>query len=64
MKSWHPPRALLLSWLALLALLGLTVFARLSAARRASIPALALAIALGKALIVAAIFMELRDGMR
>jgi cytochrome c oxidase subunit 4 len=61
MKSWHPPRALLLSWLGLLALLGLTVFG-------AYLPlgalntSLALAIALGKALIVVAIFMELRHG--
>jgi cytochrome c oxidase subunit 4 len=61
MKSWHPPRALLLSWLGLLALLGLTVFG-------AYLPlgalntSLALAIALGKTLIVVAIFMELRHG--
>jgi cytochrome c oxidase subunit 4 len=60
-NSWHPPRALLLSWLGLLALLGMTVFG-------AYLPlgalntGLALAIALGKTLIVVAIFMELRHG--
>ncbi len=61
MKSWHPPRALLaLSWLALLALLGITVYA-------AYLPlgtlnsTVALAIALTKAVIVASIFMELRQ---
>lgn len=59
MNSWHPPRALLLSWLALLGLLGVTVCA-------AYVPlgsfnsGFALAIAFGKALIVAAVFMELR----
>jgi cytochrome c oxidase subunit 4 len=59
--TWvSPPRALLWSWLALLGLLGSTVFA-------AYVPlgafntALALVIALGKALIVAAVFMELRE---
>lgn len=61
MKSWQPPRALLLSWLGLMALLGLTVFG-------AYLPlgalntSLALTIALGKTLIVVAIFMELRHG--
>jgi cytochrome c oxidase subunit 4 len=60
MSGWLPPRTLLLSWLGLLALLGLTVFA-------AYLPlgafntGIALAIAVSKALIVAFIFMELRD---
>jgi cytochrome c oxidase subunit 4 len=58
MKDWHPPRELLWSWLGLLVLLGLTVtgaYQPLGAFNTA----LALAIALGKALIVAVVFMEL-----
>jgi len=61
MRNWHLPRALLFSWLGLLALLAVTVSA-------AYLPlggfntGVALAIALGKALIVAVIFMELRNG--
>jgi cytochrome c oxidase subunit 4 len=60
MRWIAPPRPLIWSWLALVGLLSLTVFA-------AYLPlgafntALALAIALGKALIVAAVFMELRQ---
>jgi caa(3)-type oxidase subunit IV len=60
MTGWHPPRALLLSWLGLLGLLSVTVCA-------AYLPlggfntGFALAIALGKALIVGAVFMELRQ---
>jgi cytochrome c oxidase subunit 4 len=60
MKWVSPPRALIGSWIALLGLLGVTVFA-------AYLPlgafntAVALAIAAGKALIVAAVFMELRS---
>jgi cytochrome c oxidase subunit 4 len=54
-----PPRALLLSWISLLALLGLTVFAAYQPLGVAN-SGIALAIAFGKALIVAAIFMELR----
>jgi cytochrome c oxidase subunit 4 len=62
MKSWQPPpRALLLSWLGLMALLGLTVFgAYLPLGALNTV--LALTIALGKTLIVVAIFMELRHG--
>jgi cytochrome c oxidase subunit 4 len=56
-----PPRALLLSWLALLALLGLTVFVSYQPLGVLN-TGIALAIALGKALIVAVIFMELRRG--
>jgi cytochrome c oxidase subunit 4 len=60
MNHWHLPRALLVSWLGLLALLGATVYA-------AYLPlgtfntAVALTIALTKAVIVASIFMELRQ---
>jgi len=56
-----PPRGLLLSWLALLALLGLTVFVAYQPLGVLN-TGIALAIALGKALIVAALFMELRRG--
>jgi cytochrome c oxidase subunit 4 len=56
-----PPRALLLSWAGLLVLLGLTVFAAYQPLGAFN-TGVALAIALGKALIVAAIFMELRRG--
>lgn len=58
--SWYPPRALVISWLSLLALVCATVFA-------AYLPlgtwntVVALSIAAVKALIVAAIFMELRE---
>jgi cytochrome c oxidase subunit 4 len=59
--NWvSPPRVLVWSWLALLGLLGLTVSA-------AYVPlgafntVVTLLIALGKALIVAAFFMELRE---
>jgi len=59
--TWvSPPRVLLWSWLALLGLLGLTVsaaYAQLSAFNTV----VALLIAFGKALIVAAFFMELRE---
>ena len=61
MNNWHPPRALVLSWLGLLALLGLTI-AMAYQPLGAFNTVLALAIAFGKALIVAAIFMELRRG--
>jgi cytochrome c oxidase subunit 4 len=59
MKQYQPPRELVLSWLGLLALLGLTVtgaYQPLGAFNTG----LALTIALCKALIVAVIFMELR----
>lgn len=58
-----PPRALLLSWLALLALLSLTVFVSYQPLGVLN-TGIALAIALGKALIVAVIFMELSSGNR
>jgi cytochrome c oxidase subunit 4 len=57
---WQPPRLLLLSWLFLLAFLALTVTV-------AYVPigpfntVVALVIALIKAMLVAAIFMELRE---
>jgi cytochrome c oxidase subunit 4 len=63
MTNWHPPRALVLSWLGLLALLGLTVAGAYQPFGVFN-NVLALAIAVGKALIVAAIFMELRHGQR
>jgi cytochrome c oxidase subunit 4 len=56
---WHPPRALLAAWLALLTLLALTVIL-------SYVPlgifnsVIALTIAATKAGIVAAVFMELR----
>jgi cytochrome c oxidase subunit 4 len=60
MKRWHPPSALLWALLALLALLALTIalaYQRLGALNTS----IALAIATTKALVVAAIFMELRE---
>ena len=56
----YPPRILLLTWLGLLALLGLTV-AGAYQPLGAFNTAVALSIAVCKALIVAAIFMELRE---
>src|SRR5262249_44214395 len=56
-----PPLELLLAWLALLALLGLTVFGAYQPLGAVN-TVLALTIAVIKALIVAAIFMELRRG--
>ncbi len=59
MRFWHPPLALIISWLALLALLALTVtlaYQPLGAFNMAA----ALAIGTIKAVIVAAVFMELR----
>lgn len=58
--SWTPPRALLLSWLALLGLLALTLFIAYQPLGVFNFP-IALAIASIKVLIVAAIFMELRE---
>lgn len=57
--SWYPPRMLLMSWLALLALLGLTVALAYLPLRSFNFP-IALGIASVKALIVAVVFMELR----
>jgi cytochrome c oxidase subunit 4 len=60
MNDWHPPGKLLLSWLGLLGLLGLTV---LLAYQPLGVfnTGLALTIALAKTAIVAGIFMELRS---
>ncbi|MCW5687051.1 MAG: cytochrome C oxidase subunit IV family protein [Pseudolabrys sp.] len=55
-----PPLALVLSWLALLGLLGLTVLMAYQPLGGFNFP-VALTIAAAKALIVAAVFMELRD---
>jgi cytochrome c oxidase subunit 4 len=59
MRVHHPPRVLLGSWLGLLVLLALTVFAAYQPLGTFN-TVLALAIASGKALLVAAFFMELR----
>jgi cytochrome c oxidase subunit 4 len=56
-----PPLDLLLAWLALLALLGLTVLGAYQPLGAFN-TVLALTIAVTKALIVAAVFMELRHG--
>jgi cytochrome c oxidase subunit 4 len=59
MTAWRPPLPLVLAWLALVALLALTV--ALSYAPLGKFNAVvALTIAIGKAAIVAAFFMELR----
>jgi cytochrome c oxidase subunit IV len=60
MRPWYPPRILLLSWAGLLGLLGLTIFGAYQPLGAFN-TALALTIAVGKALIVVAIFMELRE---
>jgi cytochrome c oxidase subunit IV len=60
MNAWHPPRILLFSWLALLGLLALTVSIAYLPIGAFNTP-VALMIALTKGLIVAAIFMELRE---
>lgn len=60
MRPWYPPKALVFSWLALLALLGLTVIVAYQPLGAFN-TVLALAIATVKALLVAAIFMELRE---
>lgn len=61
MNNWYPPRALLLSWLGLLGLLGITVFAAYQPLGSFN-TVIAMTIAFAKALIVVAIFMELRHG--
>jgi len=58
--SWHPPRALVLSWLGLMLLLALTVTVAYLPLGSAN-TVIALAIAAIKALLIAAIFMELRE---
>jgi cytochrome c oxidase subunit 4 len=58
--SMLPPRALVISWLALLALLGATVVFAYQPLGSLNLP-LALFIAATKATIVAAVFMELRE---
>jgi cytochrome c oxidase subunit IV len=60
MIGWHPPRVFLWSWLALLALLGLTTAIAFQKLGSLNTP-VALLIAVVKASIVAAIFMELRE---
>jgi cytochrome c oxidase subunit 4 len=60
MKRWHPPPALLWALLALLALLGITIALAYQRLGAVNTP-IALAIATTKALVVAAIFMELRE---
>ena len=58
--SYFPPRVLMISWAALLALLGTTVFLAYQPLGSFNL-AIAMLIAGLKALIVAAIFMELRE---
>jgi cytochrome c oxidase subunit IV len=58
--SWLPPRILVISWAALLALLGTTVFLAYQPLGSFNFP-IALLIATSKAAIVAAVFMELRE---
>jgi cytochrome c oxidase subunit 4 len=58
-ERWRPPRLLLMSWAALLALLALTVFSAYQPLGTFN-TVVAMTIALVKALIVLAIFMELR----
>jgi cytochrome c oxidase subunit 4 len=60
MRRWVPPRILLLSWAGLLGLLALTIFGAYQPLGAFN-TGLALTIATGKALIVVAIFMELRE---
>ena len=58
--TWYPPRALVLSWVSLLALLGFTVFVAYQPLGAFN-TAIALGIATIKALLIAAVFMELRE---
>lgn len=58
--NWVPPRALLLAWLALLGLLALTLLIAYQPLGAFNFP-IALGIASIKVVIVAAIFMELRE---
>ncbi len=58
--NWLPPRILMVPWAGLLALLGLTVLLAYQPLGSFNV-VVALLIATAKALIVAAIFMELRE---
>jgi cytochrome c oxidase subunit IV len=58
--TWFPPRALLISWAALLALLAMTVLVAYQPLGGFNL-VIALFIATAKAAIVAAVFMELRE---
>jgi cytochrome c oxidase subunit 4 len=62
--TWHPPRALVLCWLGLIALLTLTVCVAYLPLGTAN-TVVALGIASIKVLLIAAVFMELRkrDGL-
>ena len=60
MRRWHPPSILVWALLGLLALLGLTIALAYQRLGAFNTP-IALAIATTKALVVAAIFMELRE---
>jgi cytochrome c oxidase subunit 4 len=60
MTGWYPPRAIIFCWLGLMALLAVTVsvaYLPLGAFNTV----VALGIAAAKALLIAAIFMELRE---
>jgi cytochrome c oxidase subunit 4 len=61
MAEWHLPGAVLFGWVALLVLLALTVLGAYQPLGSFN-TVLALAIASGKALTIALIFMELRRG--
>ena len=58
--TWHPPRVVTIAWLGLLVLLAATVFLAYQPLGSFNL-VVALLIAGIKALIVAAIFMELRE---
>jgi cytochrome c oxidase subunit 4 len=58
--KWHPKPELLAAWLGLLALLGLTVAGAYQPLGSFN-TGLAIAIATGKAILIALIFMELRS---
>ena len=60
MSDWRPPRAIVLAWLGLMALLGLTVFLAFMPLGSGN-TVVALAIAGTKAALIAAVFMELRE---
>ena len=59
MSHW-PPRAIVIAWAALLALLGTTVVLSYQPLGRGNL-VVALCIAAAKAVIIAAVFMELRE---